>query len=528
MTKDPLQRPRFPDIEEYESAPDIAGSTGGGSGSGDVTGPSSATDGEIPEFDGTTGKIIRGSGYTILSLLAAALAAAGVWFFANSGSRAPVRLTTIAALPAHTRSTNTLTASANGALTVDGTSAAVNDRILVRHGTGPEQGVYVVTAAGSAGSTWSMTRSDDMNETAEFAPGVFFDVYAGGTMAGTVLYQSTTAAVTVNTTTVGYALLVGPRDNDRSVQFRNADAFSGAASTSIDTSGYPNISGVISEPSVGVTPTSGSTLISRSHANQAELAVIDAFGNEYMYMPSFETSFQAFKIGGGVGTSVNDSWGTQISEFGTATQINTGTADIVAQLPVRRYQTTTTGAGVSAGARSNLNGIIFRGNAAGAGGFRVHVRWYVDSFPTNARFFVGVLQTTSSTLINGTDPSALTNVLGVGADAGDTNLSALSNDGSGAATKTAFGTPSNFPASNATSSYYDMWIGMAPNSATAYITLRRRTTSGTVYAETITFSSNTPAANTFLNFEITVGTGTGSGTAANVYFSNYYSRTMGF
>lgn len=39
--------------------------TTGGSGSGDVSGPGSSTDNAIPRYDGTTGKLLQGSGATI-------------------------------------------------------------------------------------------------------------------------------------------------------------------------------------------------------------------------------------------------------------------------------------------------------------------------------------------------------------------------------------------------------------------------------------------------------------------------------
>lgn len=47
-----------------------ADSGGGTPGSGDVVGPSGATDDNIVVFDGTTGKLIKGGGYTIAQLIA--------------------------------------------------------------------------------------------------------------------------------------------------------------------------------------------------------------------------------------------------------------------------------------------------------------------------------------------------------------------------------------------------------------------------------------------------------------------------
>jgi hypothetical protein len=79
------------------------------------------------------------------------------------------RASTIAELPASTydNGTNgtgaTLTADANGALpSQDGVALALNDRLLVKNQSNTiENGIYVVTQLGDAGSTWILTRSLD-------------------------------------------------------------------------------------------------------------------------------------------------------------------------------------------------------------------------------------------------------------------------------------------------------------------------------------------------------------------------------
>lgn len=117
-------------------------------------------------------------------------------------------LATDAALPAHTRSTSTLTASANGALTVDGVAAAAGDRVLVKdEGVGSphlENGLYTVTAAGSAGTPWVMTRASDLDEAAEFAAGVMVLVMTGLKNGNTTWICTTPAPITVNTTALTF------------------------------------------------------------------------------------------------------------------------------------------------------------------------------------------------------------------------------------------------------------------------------------------------------------------------------------
>lgn len=100
-----------------------------------------------------------------------------------------VRLATAAALDAYTPTVSgighTLTASANGALTVDGVLAAVGDRILVKdENVGDvhvDHGIYDVTVSGTAGAPWVLTRSTDADGTpqGEISNGTFAFVDQG-------------------------------------------------------------------------------------------------------------------------------------------------------------------------------------------------------------------------------------------------------------------------------------------------------------------------------------------------------------
>ena len=75
------------------------------------------------------------------------------------------RLSTRTTLPnAPTYSANVLTATTNGTLVVDGLFASSGDRILVKNQlTMSQNGIYVVTTAGTSSSTWNLTRSADFN-----------------------------------------------------------------------------------------------------------------------------------------------------------------------------------------------------------------------------------------------------------------------------------------------------------------------------------------------------------------------------
>ena len=82
----------------------------------------------------------------------------------------------------------TLTASANGTLTIDSILLNVNDRILVKNQTsGLQNGIYTVTASGAAGSAWSLTRAVDADNSiaGEMSNGDFVFVSSGSTGSGT-------------------------------------------------------------------------------------------------------------------------------------------------------------------------------------------------------------------------------------------------------------------------------------------------------------------------------------------------------
>lgn len=96
-----------------------------------------------------------------------------------------VKLTTNAALPAFTHDSGVLTASANGALTVDGTTlngADVGIRILVKNevnANAPYNGIYTLTASGGESAPYVLTRATDADSNAEVTPGMFTFVEQG-------------------------------------------------------------------------------------------------------------------------------------------------------------------------------------------------------------------------------------------------------------------------------------------------------------------------------------------------------------
>lgn len=118
----------------------------------------------------------------------------------------PVRAKTVAALPTYTQSGAgvgaTLTGSANGALpAIDGVTLSAGDRLLVTtEGTtdDSDNGIYVVTTVGDAGTQWVLTRATDADD--NIISGMFVFVAEGSTMADTGFVLSTDGDITPDTT----------------------------------------------------------------------------------------------------------------------------------------------------------------------------------------------------------------------------------------------------------------------------------------------------------------------------------------
>jgi hypothetical protein len=123
--------------------------------------------------------------------------------------KASVSLATTTTLPAYTYNNGTagvgatITASATGLLTIDGTAPAVGDRVLIKNETGgnaPYNGIYTVTT-NSAGSAYVLTRAVDMNQSSE-VPGAFTFVELGAVNADSGYVCTTNAPVVIGTTAI--------------------------------------------------------------------------------------------------------------------------------------------------------------------------------------------------------------------------------------------------------------------------------------------------------------------------------------
>jgi hypothetical protein len=98
--------------------------------------------------------------------------------------KSSVKVATTTSLPASTYDNGaaTITADANGALEIDGVTVSVDDRVLVKNQTAEasvQNGLYKVTATGSGGAAWVLTRTPDADQAAELTGGAFVFVEEG-------------------------------------------------------------------------------------------------------------------------------------------------------------------------------------------------------------------------------------------------------------------------------------------------------------------------------------------------------------
>jgi hypothetical protein len=115
----------------------------------------------------------------------------------------------------------TLTATANGAIpAIDNVTPAVNDRILVNNQANPpENGVYLVTAAGDASNPFVLTRATDADVNTDLQLGVEVRVQDGTIWGGVYLRSYPVTNITVGTTPLKWFGTQRPQVSPADVHF---------------------------------------------------------------------------------------------------------------------------------------------------------------------------------------------------------------------------------------------------------------------------------------------------------------------
>src|SRR5210317_1811467 len=120
--------------------------------------------------------------------------------------KASVRVATTANLAAtYNNSNGTLTASANGAISIDGVTLSVGDRVLVKDQTSQVQnGIYKVTTTGGASAAFVLTRTPDADEASEVTGGAFTFVEEGTANADNGYVATHNGTPTLGTTNITF------------------------------------------------------------------------------------------------------------------------------------------------------------------------------------------------------------------------------------------------------------------------------------------------------------------------------------
>ena len=122
---------------------------------------------------------------------------------------------TVAALPANTYNNgtagvgSTLTASANGVLTVDSYALGLNENVLIKNEAAPaNNGLYYLSTVGTVSVPYVLTRHSSMDQATEFGGG-FVAVENRGTLAtsNTLWLCNVANSITVGTTAVSFTQL---------------------------------------------------------------------------------------------------------------------------------------------------------------------------------------------------------------------------------------------------------------------------------------------------------------------------------
>lgn len=104
----------------------------------------------------------------------------------------------------------TLTGVSVGALSIDGNTPSVNDRVLIKNQVDQTQnGIYTVTIVGSGISAFVLTRATDFDESTNIDPGDATFITSGSILSVTTWQMITAGSITVGTSNLVFAQIAG-------------------------------------------------------------------------------------------------------------------------------------------------------------------------------------------------------------------------------------------------------------------------------------------------------------------------------
>jgi hypothetical protein len=230
------------------------------------------------------------------------------------------------------------------------------------------------------------------------------------------------------------------------VQYNNAGAFAGAADVEIE-------GGQLRLPSIS-TPTApasgGVKIYGADYAGQVYPAFIGPTGGEMLVQTLLHTG--QLRLWAPVTGTTTNSFGTNVATAGTATTAAFAVNSRRGRVRKISYLITTPSTTAVAHWRDSQNQSSVGGQNSWEGGFRYTIYAGPATGHSNSarRFFCGMWGTGAPTDL---DPSAQTDIIGIGYASGDTNVQFIHNDSSGTATKVDLGTDFPKPSVDNTSMY---------------------------------------------------------------------------
>lgn len=105
----------------------------------------------------------------------------------------------------------TLTGVSVGALSIDGSTPSIGNRVLIKNEvTSSHNGIYVVTTVGSGIAVYVLTRASDFNSSADIVDGATTFITSGSTLSATTWQLNVAGTVTVGTTNLPFNQIAGP------------------------------------------------------------------------------------------------------------------------------------------------------------------------------------------------------------------------------------------------------------------------------------------------------------------------------
>lgn len=195
-------------------------------GNGDVSSSGGSTDNAIVRFDGTSGDAIQNSSVTIsdagnmdlgggkitsLGTPTASTDAVTKAYADAIASGLSPKVSCVVATTANLSTTYSgtpnfkLTATSNGAISIDGVSLSLNDRVLVKNqSTASQNGIYYVSTVGDGSNPYVLTRATDFDQSSETLSGTYTFITSGSTNAATGFILTTTGTITLDTTSLTF------------------------------------------------------------------------------------------------------------------------------------------------------------------------------------------------------------------------------------------------------------------------------------------------------------------------------------